>query len=89
MHCSNYLNRLEKTKRRRDPIANNYEAGKQCSKKIFYTRFVITVIVRAKSNVFINQLNLIKMRKTRNEIQSTKYIILRMINMILAFEHGH
>ena len=33
MHCLNYLKDLEKTKRRRPPVADDYEAGKQFSKK--------------------------------------------------------
>ena len=53
-----------------------------------YQAFVLAVMIRAKSNVFINQLNLIKIRKTRNEIQSTKYIVLLMINMITASDRG-
>ena len=54
-----------------------------------FQAFVLAVMIRAKSNVFINQLNLIKIRKTRNEIQSTKYIVLLMINMITASDRGH
>ena len=57
-------------------------------RKMLYTSLVLTVISRAKSNVFINQLNLIKIRKTRNANQSTKYIVLLMINMITSSDRG-
>ena len=54
-----------------------------------YTSFVLAFIIRAKSNIFINQWNLTKMRKTRNQIQSTQYIVPFFISMILWFDPRH
>ena len=65
---------------------NNFQRKKYC---ILYTSFVLEFIIRGKSNVFINQLNLTKMRKTRNQIQSTKYIVPFLISMILWFDPRH
>ena len=93
MHCFKLFKKFRKDKETRPPIADNHEAGKQFSKKkkycLVYTSFVLAFIIRAKSNIFINQWNLTKMRKTRNRIQSTNYIVPFLISMILWFDPRH